>query len=129
MRVRVPPRPDCRGSSVVERFSEKEEVVGSIPTRGTCPPNFLNMWYVYILKSKRHQWFYVGLTNDLRKRFTLHNNGKVESTKKFKPFIVVYYEAHNNKHDAVQREKFLKTGWGKNWIKRTLKSYLKELKS
>ena len=84
---------------------------------------------MYILKSKRYQWFYLGLTNDLRKRFTLHNKEKVESTRKFKPFIVVYYEAHNNKYDAAQREKFLKTGWGKNWIKRTLKNYLKELKS
>lgn len=87
------------------------------------------MWYVYILKSKRYNWFYVGLTNDLRKRFKLHNEGKIESTRDFRPFIIGYYEAHNDRNDAAKREKFLKTGWGKNWIKRTLKNYLKKLKS
>jgi len=82
------------------------------------------MWYVYILKSKKYKWFYVGITNDLINRFKLHNSGKVESTKKLKPFILIYYEAHNDRHDAAKREKFLKSGWGKNWIKRTLENYL-----
>jgi len=83
------------------------------------------MWYVYILKSKKYKWFYVGMTNDLQNRFNLHNKGKVESTKKLKPFILIYYETLINKYDAVKREKFLKTGWGKDWIKRTLENYLK----
>ena len=87
------------------------------------------MWYVYILKSKKYKWFYVGITNDLQNRFKMHNSGKVESTKKLKPFILIYYEALLNKHDAAKREQFLKTGWGKNWIKRALENYLKELKS
>ena len=87
------------------------------------------MWYVYILKSKKYKWFYVGITNDLQNRFKMHNSGKVESTKKLKPFILIYYEAHHNRYDAAKREKFLKTGLGKDWIKRTLANYLKELKS
>ena len=69
------------------------------------------------------------MTNDLQHRFKMHNLGKVESTKKLKPFALVYYEAHLNRYDAVKREKFLKTGWGKDWIKRTLENYLKQLKS
>ena len=69
------------------------------------------------------------MTNDLINRFKLHNSGKVESTKKLKPFILIYYEAYHNRYDAAKREKFLKTGWGKGWIKRTLENYLKELKS
>jgi len=87
------------------------------------------MWYVYILKSKKYKWFYVGITNNLINRFKLHNSGKIESTKKLKPFILIYYEAHNNRYDAAKREKFLKSGWGKNWIKKTLKNYLEKLKS
>lgn len=67
---------------------------------------------------------YVGLTNDLRKRFELHNHGKVFSTQANRPFCLIYYEAHHSKHDAAQREKFLKSGWGKNWIRKTLKNYL-----
>jgi predicted GIY-YIG superfamily endonuclease len=42
---------------------------------------------------------------------------------------LLYYEAHRDKFDAAKREKFLKTGWGKNWIRRTLKNSLKKLKS
>ena len=71
---------------------------------------------------------YVGMTNDLRKRFALHNQGKVFSTKPRVPFVLDYYEAHHNQHDAATREKFLKTGWGKNWIARTLKYYLQSKK-
>ncbi|MDO8486531.1 MAG: GIY-YIG nuclease family protein [Candidatus Staskawiczbacteria bacterium] len=87
------------------------------------------MWYVYLLKSKKYKWFYVGITNDLQNRFKMHNLGKVESTEKLKPFVLIYYEALINKYDAAKREKFLKTGWGKNWIKKTLGNYFKELKS
>ena len=87
------------------------------------------MWYVYILRSIQYKWFYVGLTNDLQKRYNLHNTGKVESTKKLRPFKLIYYEAHFNKYDAAKREQFLKTGWGKNWIKRTLKNYFSKRKS
>jgi len=87
------------------------------------------MWYVYILKSRKYHWFYIGLTNNLRDRYKLHNEGKVKSTRKFKPFKLIYYEAYLNRYDTAKREQFLKTGWGKNWIKRTLKNYLSELKS
>lgn len=81
------------------------------------------MWYVYIIRSRIDGNNYVGLTNNLRERITLHNEGKVFSTKSRRPFELIYYEAHQNKHDAATREKFLKTGWGKNWIQKTLKSY------
>jgi len=87
------------------------------------------MWYVYILRSKKCRWFYVGISNNLRNRFEMHNTGKVDSTKRLKPFALIYYEALLNKYDAAKREKFLKTGWGKDWIKRTLHHYLQELKS
>jgi len=60
--------------------------------------------WVYILKSKKYKWFYVGITNNLINRFKLHNSGKIESTKKLKPFILIYYEAHNNRYDAAKRE-------------------------
>lgn len=86
------------------------------------------MWYVYIIRSVNHEWNYVGLTDNLKKRFELHNNGKVFSTKSHVPFSLMYYEAHNNKYDAAAREQFLKTGWGKDWIKRTLNNYFKSKK-
>ena len=82
------------------------------------------MWYVYILFSLKDEQNYVGMTNGLRNRFNLHNSGKVFATKGRRPLILIYYEAHKNKFDAASREQFLKTGWGKNWIKKTLKNYL-----
>jgi len=81
------------------------------------------MYYVYILQSKKDRKLYVGCTNNLRERVTLHDAGKVESTKLRRPFILIYYEAYLNKSDAFAKEKWLKTGWGRNYIKRTLKHY------
>jgi putative endonuclease len=90
------------------------------------PPKFLNfMYYVYILQSIKDKNLYIGCTNDLKKRFLLHNNGKIFSTKKRKPFKLIYYEAFLNRKDAFTREQWLKTGWGRNQIKKILNNYLK----
>lgn len=86
------------------------------------------MWYVYILYSQKDYNLYVGMTNNLENRFKLHNQGKVYSTRFRTPFQLIYYETHCNKYDAAAREQFLKSGWGKNWIKRNLKNLLKSKK-
>lgn len=84
------------------------------------------MYYVYILKSKKDGKLYTGCTDDLKKRVGLHNAGRVEATKLRRPLILIYYEAYLNKSDAFLREKWLKTGWGRNYINKTLKNYLKK---
>jgi len=66
------------------------------------------MYYTYILKSKKDYQFYIGSTNDLRKRFKEHNNGKVFSTKARRPFGLIYYEAYKSEKDARKREASLK---------------------
>ena len=81
------------------------------------------MYYVYIIQSKKDKHLYVGYTTDLQKRIRLHSSGKIFSTKPRKPFYLIYYEAYRNRYDALEREKFLKSGWGKNYIKRTLKHF------
>lgn len=58
----------------------------------------------------------------------MHNLGKVFSTQSRRPFTLVYYEAHQNKDDALKREFFLKSGWGKNYIKRILSNYFQAQK-
>ena len=68
--------------------------------------------------------FYVGYTKDLKNRLEKHNKGKVNSTKKRQPLKLVYYEACLNQEDAIHREKYLKTAWGKRYIKSRLKNYL-----
>jgi len=66
------------------------------------------MHYVYLIKSLKKDFEYVGVTDDLKRRFVEHNNGRELSTKFYAPFILVYYEAYRNKKDALIREKKLK---------------------
>lgn len=69
---------------------------------------------------------YTGCTNDLKARIKLHNNGKVSATRLRCPLALIYYEAYLNRFDAFAREKWLKTGWGRNYIKKALKNYFYE---
>ena len=80
--------------------------------------------YIYVLRSVKDNQFYVGLTRDLPVRVLQHNNGLVTSTKKRIPFELVYWEGCRNESDAAQREKYLKTAWGKRYIKNRLRCYL-----
>ena len=81
------------------------------------------MYYTYVLLSKKDDKLYTGYTKDLKLRFKQHNNGQVKSTKNRRPFILIYYEASINQNDALRREKYLKTHYGKMFIKKRLKSY------
>jgi len=80
--------------------------------------------YVYVLRSLRDKQFYVGLTRNLSARLQAHNNGLVNSTKKRIPFELVYWEGCRNESDAAQRERYLKTAWGKRYIKTRIRRYL-----
>lgn len=75
------------------------------------------MQYVYVLLNCKDGKLYTGCTNDLRARFSQHQDGKVVSTKNRGPFEIVYYEACTNKLDAYAREKYLKSGMGKRYLK------------
>ena len=79
-------------------------------------------YYVYILQSLKDNMFYTGFTRDLKKRQIEHNNGKVKSTKNRRPLKLVYYEVCFNQEDALHREKYLKTTYGKRYIKNRLKN-------
>ena len=91
------------------------------------PPNLLALSYVYILQSQRDGNLYVGCTTDLKKRVREHNAQKVHSTAHRTPFILVYYEAFTSKEDAFSREKWLKSGWGRNHLKKMLSKTLESL--
>ncbi len=83
-----------------------------------------NYFYVYVLQSQKDKYFYTGYTKDIRRRVKQHNNGEVISTKLRIPFELVYWEGSLNQQDATRREKYLKTAWGKRYIKSRLKHYL-----
>jgi putative endonuclease len=83
------------------------------------------MWYyVYVLKSEKDGLNYTGYTQNLKLRFEHHEKGLVESTKNRRPLKLIYFEACLNQQDATHREKYLKTHFGKMFLKNRLKSYL-----
>jgi putative endonuclease len=82
------------------------------------------MYYTYILRSKKDEKWYTGCSSDLRKRFSQHVKNEVASTKGRGPFEVIYYEASLNRGDAFAREKYLKSGMGKRYLKNRLKRFL-----
>jgi len=81
------------------------------------------MYYVYVLYSLVDNKLYTGYTKNVEKRVKEHNSNKVTSTKHRAPFVLVYYEACLNEKDALHREKYLKTTYGKRYIKNRLKNY------
>ena len=84
----------------------------------------MQFYYVYILQSELDNKFYTGYTKNIELRFEQHNKGQVESTRNRRPLKLIYFEACLNQQDATHREKYLKTHYGKMFIKNRLKSYL-----
>ena len=82
------------------------------------------MYYIYVIQSEKDELFYTGFTRDLQNRLYEHNTGKVASTKNRRPFRLIYFEACLNEQDATAREKYLKTGMGKRYLKNRLKRFL-----
>jgi len=80
--------------------------------------------YVYVIQSAKDKNFYVGYTNNIKKRIEEHNSGHVKSTKSRVPFKLIYWEGCMSQKDALKREKYLKTAWGKRYIKNRIGDYL-----
>jgi putative endonuclease len=85
------------------------------------------MFYTYVLISKKDKKLYLGFTKDLKKRLDEHKNGSVDSTAQRRPLKLIYYEACLSEDDAIRREKFFKTGYGRRFLKNRMKSYLDEV--
>lgn len=86
------------------------------------------MHYVYILCSRKDGNLYVGYTNDLKQRLRKHNSGKVQATAHRLPLALIYYEAYLNEWDAREKERYLKTGWGRNYIRKYLQRTISKVK-
>ncbi len=80
-------------------------------------------YYVYVLESKTSKGLYIGYTANLKRRFQEHNAGLNFSTKPYKPWNLIFYEAYLNELDAKRRENYLKTSQGSRLLKRMLKEY------
>ena len=79
-------------------------------------------YYVYVLLSEKDGMFYTGYTANLRERIKQHEMGAVISTKNRRPFKLIYFEGCLNQQDATRREKYLKSGSGKIYLRNRLKN-------
>ena len=77
--------------------------------------------FVYILRSMKDGRFYVGMTENLEKRLSQHNSGRTKSTKGYIPWKLFFSEEYSDRISAREREKYLKSGFGKQWIKEKYK--------
>jgi putative endonuclease len=77
-------------------------------------------YFVYILKSEKDNKRYIGSTNNLQRRIAEHNRGIVRSTKFRRPLQLIYIEKLSSRHEAEEREKYFKTGRGRQYIKEVL---------
>lgn len=93
----------------------------------TLDVSFKKKYYIYILFSLKDKRFYIGFTEDLKRRLTEHATGLVSSTKARRPLKLIHYEYFINKADAKTREVFLKSGFGRSQLKKSLKRTLAEL--
>ena len=74
------------------------------------------MFFIYILKNNKDD-IYIGHTQDLDERLNRHNSGREKYTKNKGPFEIIYKEIYNTRGEAMAREKELKCGQGRRWIK------------
>jgi len=81
------------------------------------------MYYVYVLESVVDKEHYIGCSNDLKRRLLEHNHRQTQSIKLRAPFKLIYYEAFLSQTDAYNREKILKSKWGRKFLNRVLKNY------
>ena len=74
-------------------------------------------WFVYVLRSTKDKGFYVGMTSNLERRVREHNAGQNRSTRSRAPFAVIYVERCGSRTRARAREKYLKSGVGREFLK------------
>jgi putative endonuclease len=79
------------------------------------------MFYVYVLKSLRDGIRYVGSGEDYQERLRRHNKGDYRFSKGHRPWKLVYTESYQTRVEAVRRERFLKTGHGREFLDTVIK--------
>lgn len=78
---------------------------------------------MYVIQSQKDSRLYVGFSQNVENRLKQHNGGEVFSTKGYRPWVLVYTEfGIVNRVDARHREKFLKSGCGKEFVKKKIDS-------
>ncbi|MGA9365470.1 MAG: GIY-YIG nuclease family protein [Bacteroidota bacterium] len=77
----------------------------------------MDCFYVYAIKSCKRNYIYVGLTSNPQRRIEEHSRGKERTTRSYAPFRTLLVERYNSRLEARKREKYLKTGIGKDRLR------------
>lgn len=79
-------------------------------------------WFVYVILCEGES-FYIGATNDIKRRYEEHVAGTgADWTRTHKPVRIIHHERYAVQTEAFDREKKLKTGFGRKWLKREFKA-------
>jgi len=81
------------------------------------------MFYAYVLQSAADAGLYIGYSSDLRKRLAAHKRGAADATSFRGPWKLIYYEAYLGQADALGRERYLKSGGGRRFLKAQLRHH------
>lgn len=84
---------------------------------------------VYILGSLKDGGLYTGSSRDIKTRLAEHNAERVPATRERRPLVLLYCELHASRKDAMQREVYLKSGWGRNYVEKTIPDTLQRFRS
>ena len=77
----------------------------------------MEQWFVYALRSLKDGNLYIGISQDPDKRLQTHNKGVTNSTRSRKPFMLIFREACRSRNEAREREKYYKSGKGREILK------------
>lgn len=72
--------------------------------------------WVYVLECQTTRRYYVGSAEDVGERLSRHNAGRVDSTRAYGPWLVVYREEHSDRSSATRREREIKSKKSRRWI-------------
>jgi len=75
------------------------------------------MFFVYAISSQVRNYIYVGMTKDLESRIERHNQKRERTTRAYTPFKLIYSEQIERRNDARKREKYWKSGIGKEKLR------------
>ena len=80
-------------------------------------------YFTYILQSDKDESYYIGHTEDVKKRLDLHNQGESKYTSKKTPWRLVYFEEFETRKEARSRETFLKKQRNRSFYKRLIDNW------
>ena len=80
------------------------------------------MYYVYVLRSLKSGRLYIGSSGDPEARLDARNLGRTRWSRNHRPWMRVLLEEHPDRPSAQQRERYLKSGWGRRTLSKKFNS-------